>query len=287
MEWLIPCIAAPRQYARPLGVPYVAPCPYLFPAQHEHHIPVAQRAPYRAGGLYSARFATFSEDTMRLTAILLAASIAACAKKQDTTSDSAAASVAASHDADVAAQGNGAPAGYAVVTDDSTAKVTSIRYLPSSGNLDVTTGPAHIVYAAKDTARGAYTVTATITQLEAPRHPEAYGVFVGGHDLDKPVRTYTYFVVRGTGEFLVKTRDGAKTNNVMSWSANSAVPKADSAGKATYRLAVRVAADSVRFLVNDKQVAAVKAGTVPTDGVAGLRINHNLHVLTSPVSISR
>ena len=220
---------------------------------------------------------------MRLTAILLAASLAACAKKQDTPSDSA----AASHDADVAAQGNGAPAGYSVVTDDSTAKITSIRYVPSSGNWDVTTGPAHIIYAAKDTASGAYTASATITQLEKPRHPEAYGVFVGGRDLDKPSRTYTYFVVRGSGEFLVKTRDGAKTNDVVSWSANSAVPKADSAGRAIYRLAVRVAADSVRFLVNDKQVAAVKAGTVSTNGVAGLRINHNLHVLTSPVSISR
>ena len=220
---------------------------------------------------------------MRLTAILLAASLVACAKKQDTPSDSA----AASHDADVAAQGNGAPAGYSVVTDDSTAKITSIRYVPSSGNWDVTTGPAHIIYAAKDTASGAYTASATITQIVAPRHPEAYGVFVGGRDLDKPSRTYTYFVVRGSGEFLVKTRDGAKTNDVVSWSANSAVPKADSAGRAIYRLAVRVAADSVRFLVNDKQVAAVKAGTVSTNGVAGLRINHNLHVLTSPVSISR
>ena len=224
---------------------------------------------------------------MRLTAILLAACLAACAKKQDTTSDSAAASVAASHDADVAAQGNGVPAGYSVVTDDSAAKLTSIRFVPDGGKWEVTTGPAHISYAAKDTASGAYTASATITQLEAPRHPEAYGVFVGGRDLDKPSRTYTYFVVRGSGEFLIKRRDGAKTTDVVSWSANSAVPKADSAGKATYRLAVRVAADSVRFLVNDKQVAAVKAGAVQTAGVVGLRVNHNLHVLTAPVSISK
>ena len=224
---------------------------------------------------------------MRLTVILLAASLAACAKKQDTISDSAAASVAASQDADIAAQGNGVPPGYSVVTDDSTAKLTSIRYTSTGGNLDVTTGPAHIIYSPRDTASGTYTASATITQLEAPRHPEAYGVFVGGRDLDKPSRAYTYFVVRGPGEFLIKTRDGAKTNDVVSWTANSAVPKADSAGKATYRLAVRVAGDSVRFLVNDKQVAAVKAGTVPTAGLAGLRINHNLHVLTEPVSISR
>ena len=220
------------------------------------------------------------------TTILLAASVAACTAKKDTTADSAAASVATSHDADVAAQGSGVPSGYTAVTDDSAAKLTSIRFTPSNGSWDVTTGPAHIVFADKDTASGAYTASATFAQLEAPRHPEAYGLFVGGRDLAQPTRTYTYFVVRGSGEFLVKTRDGAKTNDVVAWKANAAVPKADSAGKATYRLAVRVASDSVRFMVNDKQVAAVKAGTVPTTGVAGLRINHNLHVLTAPVSIS-
>lgn len=225
---------------------------------------------------------------MRLTVIsLLAVSIAACTTKKDTTADSAAASVGASHDADVAAQGTGVPSGYTAVTDDSTAKLTSIRFAPTGSNWEVTTGPAHIVYAAKDTASGAYTASATFAQLEAPRHPEAYGIFVGGRDLDKPTRSYTYFVVRGSGEFLVKTRDGAKTNDVVAWKANPAVTKADSSGKATYRLAVRVAADSVHFMVNDKQVAAVKAGTVPTTGVAGLRINHNLHVLTAPVTISR
>lgn len=224
---------------------------------------------------------------MRLTTMLLVAALAACTAKKDTTTDSAAASVAASHDADVAAQGNGVPAGYTAVTDDSTAKLTSIRFTPTGGNWDVTTGPAHIVFADKDTASGAYTASATFAQLEAPRHPEAYGIFVGGRDLSGPARTYTYFVVRGSGEFLVKTRDGAKTNDVVAWKASSAVPKADSTGKATYRLAIRTAADSVRFMVNDKQVAAVKAGTVPTTGVAGLRVNHNLHVLTAPVSISR
>lgn len=225
---------------------------------------------------------------MRLiTTSLLAVTIVACATKKDTTADSAAASVGAPHDADVAAQGTGVPSGYTAMTDDSTAKLTSIRFVPTGSNWDVTTGPAHIVYAARDTATGAYTASATFAQLEAPRHPEAYGIFVGGRDLDKPTRAYTYFVVRGSGEFLVKTRDGAKTNDVVAWKANAAVPKADSTGKATYRLAVRVGADSVRFLVNDKEVAAVKAGAVPTTGVAGLRINHNLHVLTAPISISR
>jgi hypothetical protein len=217
--------------------------------------------------------------------LALAALLAACATKNDRTADSTAGAV--SSDPDVAAQGYGIPSGYTAVTDDSTAKLTSVRYAMTGGNWDVTTGPAHIIYAAKDTARGTYTATATFGQLEAPRHPEAYGIIVGGKDLESPSRTYTYFLVRGNGMFLVKTRQGKDTKDVIGWTANPAIPKADSAGKANYDLAVRVGADSVRFVVNDKQVGAVKAGTVPTDGIAGLRVNHNLHVLTSPVVVSR
>jgi hypothetical protein len=222
--------------------------------------------------------------TTACTTVVLAASFAACATKSAPPADSVAAHAPA--DPDVSAQGTGIPAGYTAITDDTSAKITNARYVAKGGNWEITTGPAHIVFAEKDTARGIYTASATFAQLEAPRHPEGYGIFVGGRDLTTPNRMYTYFLVRGNGEFLVKSRSGAKTTDVLAWRANATVPKADSAGKATYRLAIRVAADSVRFLVNDGQVGAVKAGTVATDGVAGLRVNHNLHVLTAPVSIS-
>lgn len=222
---------------------------------------------------------------MRYTALALAATLAACSTKQEKTVDSAAGRMPT--DTDVVAQGNGVPSGYAAVTDDSTAKLTSIRYATRDGSWEVTTGPAHIVFAARDTASGNYTASATFTQLEAPHHPEAYGIFVGGRNLQSPSRAYTYFLVRGNGQFLVKSREGANTKDVIAWTPNAAVPKADSSGHGTYRLAVRVAADSVRFMVNDKQVGAVKAGTVATDGVAGLRVNHNLHVRTAPITITR
>ncbi|MFL5562368.1 MAG: hypothetical protein ACJ79K_12920 [Gemmatimonadaceae bacterium] len=221
----------------------------------------------------------------RYRTLLLAATVAACSGKAPRAADTGAAHAPA--DPDVAVQGTGVPAGFTAITDDTTAQITNARYVTKGGSWDVTTGPAHIIFAAKDTASGAYTATATFSQLEAPRHPEGYGIIVGGKDLASPNRIYTYFLVRGNGAFLVKSRNGAKTTDVLPWRTDPAVPKADSAGKARYRLAVRVATDSVRFMVNDKQVAAVKSGTVATDGVAGLRINHNLHVTTSPVAISR
>ncbi|HEX2781489.1 MAG TPA: hypothetical protein VHM30_18440 [Gemmatimonadaceae bacterium] len=222
---------------------------------------------------------------MRYTVLVLAAAIAACATKQERTTDSAAGGMPS--DPDVAAHGSGVPSGYNAVTDDATAQPTSIRYEVSGGSWEITTGPAHIVYASKDTATGQYTASATFDQLEAPRHPEAYGIFVGGRDLESPNRSYTYFLVRGNGQYLVKSRQGGDTKDVIAWSSNAAVPKADSAGKGTYKLAVRVGSDSVRFLVNEKQVGAVKAGTIATDGVAGLRVNHNLHVRTSPIAVGR
>jgi len=221
----------------------------------------------------------------KYTTLLLAATLAACSTKTSQSTDTTAAHPPA--DPDVAAQGSGIPAGFTAVTDDTTAQITNARYVTKAGNWEVTTGPAHIIFAPKDTASGTYTVTASFAQLEAPRHPEGYGLFIGGRDLASPNRVYTYFLVRGNGQFLVKSRAGAKTSDVIAWRADPAVEKADTAGRASNRMSIRVTADSVRFMLNDKQVAAVKAGTIATDGVAGLRINHNLHVTTAPVAIAR
>jgi hypothetical protein len=151
----------------------------------------------------------------------------------------------------------------------------------------VWTGPAHIAWRSADTASGAYTVEATIAQMEKPEHPEAFGILLGGSDLSGDAQRYTYFLVRGTGEILVKVREGADTKDIVSWTKVAGVPAQDEAGKATYTFAAAVAADSVRFSVNGTPVAAVAAGSIPTDGLVGLRINHNLHVLATPPAITR
>jgi hypothetical protein len=220
---------------------------------------------------------------MRLTAALLVAALAACTARTETR-DSAAAQAG---DPDIPASGTGVPSGFTAVTDDASAQLTNIRFTTSGAGWEVTTGPAHIAFAAKDSASGQYTASASFEQVEAPRHPEAFGIFVGGQNLDAANKTYTYFIVRGTGEFAIKTRDGARVGNVVDWRANPAVGKQDSTGRATYRLAIHVAADSVHFLVDDKLVHAVRVGAVPTNGIAGLRINHNLHVRTSPIVVDR
>lgn len=219
---------------------------------------------------------------------LAAVLIAGCSTAEKTpAADSTQPAVTAANnsDPDRNAEGGGIPAGFTARTDKADADISGAKYTASGNDWEVTTGPAHIVYAAKDMGNGNYTASASFEQLENPAHPEAYGIFIGGQNLDQPTQKYTYFIVRGTGELMVRVRDGAATREVVKWTATPDVPKADASGKAKYDLAAQVTSDAVKFSVNGKQVASVSKAGLPTDGIVGLRINHNLHVKVSPVTI--
>ena len=228
-----------------------------------------------------------------MSAVATIATAAACSKTdsgaaRDTgmaAAGGSAAATAAKADVDRATGGSGLPAGFVGRTDDSSAPITGAKYTASGDTWEVVTGPAHIVYRPQDIASGNYTASAPIEQLENPAHPEAYGIFIGGRDLDQPTQAYTYFIVRGTNELAVKVREGDKTRDVIKWTPSADVAKQDASGKASYTLAAQVTGDAVKFIVNGKQVASVSRVGLPTDGIAGLRINHNLRVRFSPISI--
>lgn len=223
-----------------------------------------------------------------ISVLMIAVSLAACTKAEktpaaDTTTPAAA--PAANSDPDVNAGGGAVPSGYIARTDKADTPISGASYTASGDKWVVKTGPAHIIYSGRTIGNGNYTASATIEQMEAPTHPEAYGLFIGGRDLDKPTIAYTYFIVRGAGEMLVKVREGDRTRDVIKWTASADVPKADASGKATYAMGAQVTDDAVRFMVNGKQVGSVSKAGLPTDGIAGLRINHNLHLSVTPVTI--
>lgn len=220
-----------------------------------------------------------------LLALVAAAACTAAEKTPGSDSAQAAASTSGD-DPDRNVAGGALPAGYTARTDRADAPISGARYVASDDTWEVTTGPAHIIYAAKDLGNGAYTASATIEQLENPTHPEAYGIFIGGRDLDKDSQAYTYFLVRGTGDLAIKAREGGQVRDVIQWTPSADVPKADGSGKARYDLSVQVTNDAVKFTVNGKQVASVSKAGLPVDGIVGLRINHNLHVKVTPVSVT-
>jgi hypothetical protein len=180
------------------------------------------------------------------------------------------------------AAGGSIPAGWQIRLDDKDATrytTNDISFAPMGGGFHITSGPAAI-YLGAELPNGEFVLEATFSQMEAPQHPEAYGLFFAGRDLDdSDKQTYVYFLVRGNGQFLVNHRAGRDVHKIVDWRDNAAIRKQDASGKATNQLTVRVGADSVRLLANGLQLAAFSRNEITNaGGKAGLRVNHNLNV---------
>jgi hypothetical protein len=141
------------------------------------------------------------------------------------------------------------------------------------------TGPAGVFYNQEWAKSGNYGVSARFRQNRAPEHPEAYGLVIGGTALDAAEQAYTYFLVRGTGEYFIATRRGAERTVVAPWTRHDAIAAQDAdSGVQINVLGVNVAGDRVAFTVNGTEVASRARSEILTDGITGFRINHNLDV---------
>lgn len=191
---------------------------------------------------------------------------------------------AAGHHADHAAgHATGIPDGWEMRLDrpNSTAP---IHFMSMDGRLHAILGPAGIFYQPTATANGNFTARGTFTLNKPSEHPEAFGLFLGGRDLQAPNQDYAYFLVRQDGKFMVKHRAGNETHTLVDWTDHAAVRQPGADGKATNTLAVESHATGVRFLVNGTEVAALPRG-LNTNGIYGLRLNHNLDVMVTDFGV--
>ncbi len=240
------------------------------------------------------------QTTRRLTrqtilaalATLVAIGISACTKGDNSGGNSGTpvpgklTATAAAADTDHTTAGTGLPAGYSAVFDHSNAKAADVSYSEKEpGRWEVKTGPAHLLFSPKDTVANKYSVSATFEQVEAPSHPEAFGVFVGGSNLNAPNTKYTYFIVRGDGKYMVKVRDGANTRTVTDWTAHPSIPRQDAAGKGLYGIKIDVTGKAANVSVNGVPITTISGKEAPLNGITGVRINHNLHLIVTPVSV--
>lgn len=214
-------------------------------------------------------------SSLSITALLAALSLPAAAQEH-------------AHDADQPARGGAAPAGWTVRADRGDASEAKIQTMGKG--LHVTTGPAVIAYRADTDGSGPFHTLATFTQTEPSKHPEGYGLFVGGRGLEGAGQRYLYFLVRQDGSYLIKRRDGEKTSDVSKgWVQHAAVKKPGADGTATNLLEVDNKRDPgrVAFLVNGQEVFAADAKGMPLDGAVGLRVNHNLDVHVEGFDVHR
>jgi hypothetical protein len=177
------------------------------------------------------------------------------------------------------AGGGKLPAGWSARTDKN-APMADVKFVAMGPGWHFTTGPAVIVWRAADAPTGALHTEATFTQTKAPAHAEAYGLFIAGKDLGADNFSYTYFLTRGDGKFLIKKMAGGTATNVTAgWAESDALVKQDTLGKATNKLEIAVGKDGkVSFKANGKEVHSMDAAPGAMAGIVGLRVNHNLDV---------
>ncbi len=150
-----------------------------------------------------------------------------------------------------------------------------------------TTGSGFATFWQADSmAKGDFTISATFTQMERSGHANAYGMFLGGSDLAGDGQSYTYFMLRQGGEFLLKKRMGEDLPTLVDWTANAAVNDLDDEGSSTNMLSVEASGDTVRFLVNGTEVASQPRSDVDADGITGLRVTHLLDLHIDDIKLS-
>jgi hypothetical protein len=180
-----------------------------------------------------------------------------------------------------------APPGWKVRPDDPKADLTKLAFTEMKPGFHVTTGPAAILWNPANTATGNYTIECEIFFFrEGSRDTEAYGILLGGKDLDGAA-DYVYFMLRNDGKYLVKHRAGnGDTHVITDWTAHPAVGVHSGSGTTVKNvISVAAAADSVRFSVNGQHVASYPRDHMKADGIVGVRVNHGLNLHFSKLDV--
>ena len=163
------------------------------------------------------------------------------------------------------------------------------KLVAMAGGFRATNPMAAIYWDPGNTVTGDYTLKGKFTLLKTTGFNEYYGLIFGGSDLNAANQSYIYFMVSDDGTFLIKRRTGASTQGLSPKTPNSVVKKADSTGKCTNELEVRVKGEKIEFLINGTVVNSM-AKTFPaakTNGIYGIRVNHQLEVQIDDFGISK
>jgi hypothetical protein len=187
-----------------------------------------------------------------------------------------------------------APRGWKVRIDRSTNAsdpdaAGDVKFVTSGSGFRATNPQAAVFWNPANTATGNYSVKGSFKLMKPSGHTNYYGLVFGGSQLEGPGQTYLYFLVGQNGSWLVKQREGDATKDVAPRTPNDAVKKPDASGQSTNDLEVRVLADKIEYAVNGTTVHTTpKTGlTAKTDGIYGIRVNHQLEVQVDGFAMSK
>jgi hypothetical protein len=187
-----------------------------------------------------------------------------------------------------------APAGWHMRVDRSTSAadpddVPEVKFVAMGSGFHFTGGPAAVLWKPENTASGAYTLKGRFRLVKPSGHNNYYGLVFGGGDLAGAGQNYLYFLIGQNGTYIVKHRAGDATQDVQGRTPHEAIKRPDSTGTSTNALEVRVGADKIDYVINGTVVHSTpKSGmTARTDGIWGVRINHQLEINFDGVGVTK
>ena len=167
--------------------------------------------------------------------------------------------------------------------------VPDIKTMTMGNGFHVTGGPAGTFWNPANNATGNFTVRGTFTLNRPSSHTNYYGLVLGGSDLGGANQTYLYFLVAQSGEYIIRHRIGEKVTDVKAETMHASVRRPDNTGRSVNDLEVRVAGNTISYVVNGTVVHTTPKTdtTARTDGLTGVRINHELDVMVSNFAVQR
>ncbi len=177
-----------------------------------------------------------------------------------------------------------APDGWKVRVDRSTSAEDpddrpDLKVVTMGKGFHVTGGPAGTFWNPANTAKGDFTATATFQLMKPSGHVNYYGLIFGGGDLEGAAQNYIYFLVAQNGTYTIRHRAGDQVHDIQR-GPSPAVAQPGADGRSSNTLEVRVAGSTISYVVNGTVVHTTpKSGmTAKTDGIVGVRVNHQLDV---------
>lgn len=187
-----------------------------------------------------------------------------------------------------------APKGWKLRTDHSSDAADpdapgANKFVVSGSGFHATNPMAAVYWNPANTATGNYVLKGTFKLIKSSGYDEYYGLIFGGNGLEGASQSYLYFMVTDDGTYLIKRREGSSTQGVSPKTPSPAVKKPDASGTATNALEVRVMSDKIEFAINGTVVTTLpKTGAAAkTDGIYGMRINHQLDVQIDGFGVSK
>jgi len=184
-----------------------------------------------------------------------------------------------------------AQGGWVVRVDQGRHGGGDVKFVDMPPGWHITTGAAAIFYDPEEMASGDFRVESEVFLFDPHGRNEAFGIFIGGTNIDGDAQAYTYFLIRQDGRVLVKRRDGAETTTLQGWTPSDAVEmwserEADSPTVKNV-LAIEATGDALSFQVNGEEVYRTGRAGQHVDGVVGLRVNHGLNLHVTSLDVTR